>query len=170
MPGGIGDDLLRMCRADPPAIGPLLCVVGAPRNCMKMAPLLRAFATQPRLPRTVPPHTGQHYAERPAVRRSRAVASRSESRGGIRVARGADGRGDEVFRAGRAAAQALLRDRGRRKTVPARATLARAAFRNGRLDDAAGSGVVTMHRPTNVDDPPWRIFALLACRPRSIWR
>jgi UDP-N-acetylglucosamine 2-epimerase (non-hydrolysing) len=41
--------------------GPLLCVVGARPNYMKMAPLLRAFAAEPRLPRAVLVHTGQHY-------------------------------------------------------------------------------------------------------------
>jgi UDP-N-acetylglucosamine 2-epimerase (non-hydrolysing) len=43
------------------AIGPLLCVVGARPNYMKMAPLIRAFAAQPRLPRALLVHTGQHY-------------------------------------------------------------------------------------------------------------
>ena len=43
------------------AMGPVLCVVGARPNFMKMAPILRAFAAH------VPPlsallvHTGQHY-------------------------------------------------------------------------------------------------------------
>lgn len=43
------------------AIGPILCVVGARPNFMKMAPLLRAFVAMPRLPRAVLVHTGQHY-------------------------------------------------------------------------------------------------------------
>jgi UDP-N-acetylglucosamine 2-epimerase (non-hydrolysing) len=41
--------------------GPLVCVVGARPNYMKMAPLLRAFAGQPHLPATLLVHTGQHY-------------------------------------------------------------------------------------------------------------
>src|SRR5438874_7903517 len=41
--------------------GPLLCVVGARPNYMKMAPLVRAFAARPGLPRVVLVHTGQHY-------------------------------------------------------------------------------------------------------------
>ncbi len=41
--------------------GPLLCVVGARPNYMKMAPLLRALAAQPGLPRALLVHTGQHY-------------------------------------------------------------------------------------------------------------
>ena len=41
--------------------GPLLCVVGARPNYMKMAPLVGAFAARARLPRTVLVHTGQHY-------------------------------------------------------------------------------------------------------------
>ncbi|PHV12120.1 non-hydrolyzing UDP-N-acetylglucosamine 2-epimerase [Chitinimonas sp. BJB300] len=42
-------------------IGPVICVVGARPNFMKMAPLLRAFAAhQPRIP-TLLVHTGQHY-------------------------------------------------------------------------------------------------------------
>ncbi|MCS6921500.1 MAG: UDP-N-acetyl glucosamine 2-epimerase, partial [Elioraea sp.] len=42
-------------------IGPVLCVVGARPNYMKMAPLLRAFADEPSMPRAVLVHTGQHY-------------------------------------------------------------------------------------------------------------
>jgi len=42
-------------------IGPVLCVVGARPNYMKMAPLLRAFAANARMPRAVLVHTGQHY-------------------------------------------------------------------------------------------------------------
>lgn len=45
----------------PPNPGPLLCVVGARPNYMKMAPLVRAFGEQPALPRAVLIHTGQHY-------------------------------------------------------------------------------------------------------------
>jgi UDP-N-acetylglucosamine 2-epimerase (non-hydrolysing) len=41
--------------------GPIVCVVGARPNYMKMAPLLRAFANEPRLPGVVLVHTGQHY-------------------------------------------------------------------------------------------------------------
>jgi len=43
------------------AIGPVLCVVGARPNYMKMAPLIRAFAAEPSFPRAVLVHTGQHY-------------------------------------------------------------------------------------------------------------
>lgn len=41
--------------------GPLLCVVGARPNYMKMAPLLRAFRQHKGLPEAVLVHTGQHY-------------------------------------------------------------------------------------------------------------
>ena len=44
----------------PPA-GPIVCVVGARPNYMKMAPLLRAFRANPALPAPVLVHTGQHY-------------------------------------------------------------------------------------------------------------
>jgi UDP-N-acetylglucosamine 2-epimerase (non-hydrolysing) len=43
------------------APGPLLCVVGARPNYMKMAPLRSAFAAHGRLPDAVIVHTGQHY-------------------------------------------------------------------------------------------------------------
>ncbi len=43
------------------APGPLLCVVGARPNYMKMAPLVRAFDARPGLPAVVLVHTGQHY-------------------------------------------------------------------------------------------------------------
>ena len=42
-------------------VGPVLCIVGARPNYMKMAPLLRAFKACPGLPRAVLIHTGQHY-------------------------------------------------------------------------------------------------------------
>jgi UDP-N-acetylglucosamine 2-epimerase (non-hydrolysing) len=41
--------------------GPLLCVVGARPNYIKMAPLLRAFGAVAALPPAVLVHTGQHY-------------------------------------------------------------------------------------------------------------
>lgn len=45
----------------PPELGPVVCVVGARPNFMKMAPILRAFAAaQPALPALLV-HTGQHY-------------------------------------------------------------------------------------------------------------
>jgi UDP-N-acetylglucosamine 2-epimerase (non-hydrolysing) len=47
--------------ANPVTAGPVLCVVGARPNFMKMAPLLAAFAGDPALPRAVLVHTGQHY-------------------------------------------------------------------------------------------------------------
>lgn len=40
---------------------PLICIVGARPNYMKMAPLLRAFSAESRLPRALLVHTGQHY-------------------------------------------------------------------------------------------------------------
>jgi len=47
--------------ANPVLAGPVLCVVGARPNFMKMAPLLAAFAREPGLPRSMLVHTGQHY-------------------------------------------------------------------------------------------------------------
>ena len=45
----------------PTGLGPVICVVGARPNFMKMAPILRAFAASvPALP-TLLVHTGQHY-------------------------------------------------------------------------------------------------------------
>src|SRR4051812_40846559 len=41
--------------------GPIVCVVGARPNLMKMAPLLRAFEAQPNAPKAMLVHTGQHY-------------------------------------------------------------------------------------------------------------
>jgi len=45
----------------PATAGPILCVVGARPNFMKMAPLLRAFKARDDLPPSVLLHTGQHY-------------------------------------------------------------------------------------------------------------
>jgi UDP-N-acetylglucosamine 2-epimerase (non-hydrolysing) len=47
--------------ANPAMAGPVLCVVGARPNFMKMAPLLAAFAREATMPRAVLVHTGQHY-------------------------------------------------------------------------------------------------------------
>ena len=45
----------------PASLGPVICVVGARPNFMKMAPILRAFAANtPAIP-TLLVHTGQHY-------------------------------------------------------------------------------------------------------------
>ncbi len=45
----------------PQTLGPVICVVGARPNFMKMAPILRAFAANtPAIP-TLLVHTGQHY-------------------------------------------------------------------------------------------------------------
>lgn len=45
----------------PQTLGPVICVVGARPNFMKMAPILRAFAAHtPAIP-TLLVHTGQHY-------------------------------------------------------------------------------------------------------------
>lgn len=50
-----------MSKCWPPALGPVICVVGARPNFMKMAPILRAFvANVPAIP-TLLVHTGQHY-------------------------------------------------------------------------------------------------------------
>jgi UDP-N-acetylglucosamine 2-epimerase (non-hydrolysing) len=43
------------------SLGPIMCVVGARPNYMKMAPLIRAFRCDPTAPRTLLVHTGQHY-------------------------------------------------------------------------------------------------------------
>jgi UDP-N-acetylglucosamine 2-epimerase (non-hydrolysing) len=40
-----------------------------------------------------------------------------------------------------------------KKAVPPAATMARAGWRTEWIEEAAGFGVVTMHRPSNVDDP-----------------
>ena len=42
-------------------LGPIICVVGARPNYMKMAPLIRAFRIDATAPRTMLIHTGQHY-------------------------------------------------------------------------------------------------------------
>ncbi len=47
--------------ASPRSLGPLVCVVGARPNYMKMAPMVHAFARSVDLPRAVLVHTGQHY-------------------------------------------------------------------------------------------------------------
>lgn len=52
---------MQMPNVWPQELGPVICVVGARPNFMKMAPILRAFAAhQPTIP-TLLLHTGQHY-------------------------------------------------------------------------------------------------------------
>lgn len=52
---------MQMPNVWPRELGPVICVVGARPNFMKMAPILRAFAAhQPAIP-TLLLHTGQHY-------------------------------------------------------------------------------------------------------------
>jgi UDP-N-acetylglucosamine 2-epimerase (non-hydrolysing) len=46
---------------DFPRVAPVLCVVGARPNYMKVAPLVRAFAAHGALQRPMLVHTGQHY-------------------------------------------------------------------------------------------------------------
>jgi UDP-N-acetylglucosamine 2-epimerase (non-hydrolysing) len=43
------------------SLAPIMCVVGARPNYMKMAPLIRAFRSDAAAPRTLLVHTGQHY-------------------------------------------------------------------------------------------------------------
>ncbi len=45
------------------SVGPVLCVVGARPNYMKVAPLIRALRADPAAPRATLVHTGQHYDE-----------------------------------------------------------------------------------------------------------
>lgn len=47
--------------APPRNLRPVLCIVGARPNYMKMAPLIRAMGANPDLPPAVLVHTGQHY-------------------------------------------------------------------------------------------------------------
>ncbi|HEY2969085.1 MAG TPA: UDP-N-acetylglucosamine 2-epimerase (non-hydrolyzing) [Casimicrobiaceae bacterium] len=44
-----------------PTPGPIICVVGARPNYMKVAPLIRALRADAAAPRTMLVHTGQHY-------------------------------------------------------------------------------------------------------------
>jgi len=45
------------------SVGPILCVVGARPNYMKIAPIIRALRSDPAAPRATLVHTGQHYDE-----------------------------------------------------------------------------------------------------------
>ena len=221
--------------------GPLVCVVGARPNYMKMAPLLRAFAAHAELPRAVLVHTGQHYdvamnerlfadLELPApdvnlevgsgthcvqtaeiMRRFEPVfdrlapscvivvgdvnstlacslvATKKRTRV-VHVEAGmrsfdrempeeinrilTDQIADLLYTTERAAGDNLLREgiapgrirfvgnvmidsllQHRLRAVPPAVTLASAGRSADFLDDAAGFGAVTLHRPSNVDEP-----------------
>jgi len=222
------------------AVRPLLCVVGARPNYMKMAPLLRAFRAEPRLPPAVLVHTGQHYdfalndalfrdLELPAPDVNLEVGSGSHAaqtaevmkrfepvlqqvrpsavivvgdvnstmactlvaaklhvpvvhvEAGLRSFDRAmpeeinrvvtDGIADLLYTTERSAHENLAREgiaperahfvgnlmidslqAALQKAVPPAETLARAGM-PGWLPDGAGFGAVTMHRPSNVDDP-----------------
>jgi len=224
----------------PPIPGPIVCVVGARPNYMKMAPLFRAFALRAELPRAVLIHTGQHYdvamnerlfadLEMPAPDRNLEVGSGThavqtaevmrrfepavdELRPGCVVVVGdvnstlacslvavkkgipvvhveaglrsfdrampeeinrilTDQMADLLYTTERAAADNLLREgipgerirfvgnvmidsllrHRQRAPVPAD-TLAQAGLPRSVVEGAAGYGVVTLHRPSNVDD------------------
>lgn len=47
--------------APPRDLRPVLCIVGARPNYMKMAPLIRAMSANPDMPPAILVHTGQHY-------------------------------------------------------------------------------------------------------------
>jgi UDP-N-acetylglucosamine 2-epimerase (non-hydrolysing) len=232
-----------MCSADlqPTDVGPLLCVVGARPNFMKMAPLLRAFAAQPRLPTATLLHTGQHYdfalndrlfadLELPVPDVNLEVGSASHAvqtaevmkrfepvvlqlkpscvivagdvnstmactlvatKLGVPVVHVeaglrsfdrtmpeeinrvvTDQLADLLYTTERSAHRNLAREgiaaerahfvgnlmidslhAAQKKAVPPAATMARAGWRTEWIEEAAGFGVVTMHRPSNVDDP-----------------
>ena len=221
--------------------GPLVCVVGARPNYMKMAPLLRAFRARQDLPGVVLVHTGQHYdvqmnerlfsdLELPSpdinlevgsgthavqtaeiMRRFEPVVDdlspscvvvvgdvnstlgcslvaakkrtpiahveaglrsfdrempeeinrvltdqiadllyTSERAGDDNLAR--EGiPAERVYFAGNVMIDSLLRHR--QKAVPPAETLAHGGIGAGFLDHPAGFGVVTLHRPSNVDEP-----------------
>jgi len=46
-----------------PSVGPILCVVGARPNYMKVAPIIRVLRGDPAAPQATLVHTGQHYDE-----------------------------------------------------------------------------------------------------------
>ena len=103
--------------------GPIVCVVGARPNYMKMAPLIRAFGAQPGLPGVVLVHTGQHYDIAMNERLFADLelpAPGPQSRSRVGHPRGADRRGDAPLRAGGRRPQAELRDRRRRRQLDAR--------------------------------------------------
>ena len=221
--------------------GPLICVVGARPNYMKMAPLLRAFRANPALPKAMLVHTGQHYdfalndrlfadLELPAPDVNLGVGSGSHAvqtaevmkrfepvvidakpscvivvgdvnstmactlvasklhvpvvhvEAGLRsFDRGmpeeinrvvTDQIADLLYTTERTAHDNLAREgisaarvrfvgnlmidslqAALKKAVPPRSTLARAGIAAEWASDPAGFGVVTMHRPSNVDDP-----------------
>ena len=224
----------------PTPLGPLVCVVGARPNYMKMAPLVRAFAARPDLPGVVLVHTGQHYdiamnerlfadLELPApdfnlevgsgthavqtaeiMRRfepvidelapscvvvvgdvnSTLACSLVASKKRLAVAHVEAGLrsydrempeeinrvltdqiADLLYTTERSAADNLMREgiplericfagnvmidslrRHRQRAVPPTETLARAGATGDLPDIASGYGVVTLHRPSNVDD------------------
>ena len=221
--------------------GPLVCVVGARPNYMKMAPLVRAFAGRRDLPGIVLIHTGQHYdvemnerlfadLELPAPDLNLEVGSGTHAMQTAEIMRRfepvidelapscvivvgdvnstlacslvaskkripiahveaglrsfdrdmpeevnrvlTDQIADLLYTTERAAADNLAREgisadavhfvgnimidsllRHRQRAVPPAETLAREGVPAGFLDGAAGFGVVTLHRPSNVDEP-----------------
>jgi UDP-N-acetylglucosamine 2-epimerase (non-hydrolysing) len=221
--------------------GPLICVVGARPNYMKMAPLLRAFRAHSTLPAALLVHTGQHYdfalndrlfadLELPAPDVNLGVGSGShavqtaevmkrfepilvESKPSCVIVVGdvnstmactlvasklhvpvvhveaglrsfdrtmpeevnrvvTDQIADLLYTTERTAHDNLAREgiaperahfvgnlmidslqAAMKKAIPPRATLAKENAALDLLADPAGFGVVTMHRPSNVDDP-----------------
>ena len=242
--------------------GPLVCVVGARPNYMKMAALIRAFGARRDLPAVALVHTGQHYdvamnerlfidLELPPPDLNLEVGSGSHAaqtaetmkrfepvldglapscvivvgdvnstlacslvaskkrvpvvhvEAGLRSYDRSmpeeinrvltDQIADLLYTTERSAAQNLAREgvpvervcfvgnvmidsllRHRQHAVDPKKTLAREGVPEGFIDDANGFGVVTLHRPSNVDDPAalreaLMILADVAARLPLIW-
>ncbi|MEO7521173.1 MAG: UDP-N-acetylglucosamine 2-epimerase (non-hydrolyzing) [Gemmatimonas sp.] len=228
-----------MTRTQQP-LGPIICVVGARPNYMKMGPLVRAFGARPALPRVVLVHTGQHYdvamnerlfadLELPAPDMNLEVGSGTHAIQTAEVMRRfepvidnllpccivvvgdvnstlacslvaakkvvpvvhveaglrsfdrdmpeeinrilTDQIADRLYTTERSAAENLLREgipgerirfvgnvmidsllRHRQRAIAPRDTLIRAGLPPERIGGSGGFGVVTLHRPSNVDD------------------
>ena len=242
--------------------GPLVCVVGARPNYMKMAPLIRAFRMRQDLPGVVLVHTGQHYdvemneqlfadLELPSPDINLEVGSGTHAVQTAEIMRRfepvvddlapscvvvvgdvnstlgcslvaskkrtpvahveaglrsfdrdmpeeinrllTDQIADLLYTTERAGNDNLAREgipaervqfvgnvmidsllRHRQKALPPAETLANEGESGGFLDDAAGFGVVTLHRPSNVDEPDalaeaLRLLCDIAERIPLIW-
>ena len=130
---------------DTTRLWPVVCVVGARPNFIKMAPISRALKQHvPPLPVLIV-HTGQHYD---ADMSDHLYTTERTAAANLSV----EGISKDIARfVGKVMVDSLIASKPYARN--ARDTLTACKVDASILDKACGYGVVTLHRPSNVDEP-----------------